>query len=585
LEHRRINRVYTGLMIISILAASSVVLYRPCNAQESQQEEEETYSISLVQTAEVEGNIHEVDGRKVYTESYTVKKGDHIWNILRNKGLLKKRNLMEILEVLKRLNTSLTDLDLIYPDETIIIPLEISPAEGGAFTPEAETVSLASLEGIEGLELYTVKKGDSLIRVVKSLYGVPDKLIYNEYLDQLKRLNPYVEDLNRIFPGQKVRLPIYSPQTVRMPITPSPIRGKFRGGTEEDLRSIAFQLGEVFTLIGEEWLQTGKHFIPLKNGGQINLNADSYPIINLRNGRRVIVDLYNDLPEDMSDLITSSWGNYGIVHLESGVDLKEAMNRIIILCDYKKIQGINEALVLGGDIPLRITADWIIHRVSGESAGGQDIIIVNLLDDEDPGTPASIRAFLRGLGIQTVDYPPFADSEGEYQEGAEVFGDTGDDAYSLMEKLLGLNGAEFSRDEEIPIYPDEKADFSLVIKADFVFDVQGRDHIIDMSGLDPEIMALLNEHGFQVLSLSEQEKSFAIVTRTLDFLNIEYDSGSHIFWGADRTELRNIRLEIPGIIFRDYEDRDIFATHVNIPEEIPSFLNSKGYRILFLPLP
>jgi LysM repeat protein len=585
LELRRIKRVYIGLMIISILAASAIVLYRPCIAQESQQEEEETYSISLVQTAEVDGNIHEVDGRKVYTDSYTVKKGDHIWNILRNKGLLKKRNLMEILEVLKRLNTSLTDLDLIYPDETIIIPLEISPAEGGVFTPEAETVSLASLEGIEGLELYKVKKGDSLIRVVKSLYGVPDKLIYDEYLDQLRRLNPSVEDLNRIFPGQSVRLPIYSPQTVRMPITPSPARAKSREGTEEDLRSIAVHLGEIFALIGEEWLQTGKHFIPLKNGGQINLNADSYPIINLRNGKRVIVDLYNDLPEDMSDLITSSWGNYGIVHLESGVDLKESMNRIIILCDYKKIQGINEPLVLGGDIPLKITADWIIHRVSGESAAGQDTIIINLLDDGDSGTPAAIRAFLRGLGIQTVDYPPLPDSEGEYREGAEVFGDTGDDVYSLVEKLLRLKGTEFSRDEEIPIYPDEKADFNLVIKADFMFDVQGRDHIIDVGGLDPEIMLLLNEHGFRVLSLSEQEKSFAIVTRTLDFLNIEYDSEPHVFWGADRTKLKNIRLEIPGIIFRDQKDRDIFATHINIPEEITGFLHGKGYKILLLPLP
>jgi hypothetical protein len=492
---------------------------------------------------------------------------------------------MEILEVLKRLNTSLTDLDLIYPDETIIIPLEISPAEGGVFTPEAETVSLASLEGIEGLELYKVKKGDSLIRVVKSLYGVPDKLIYDEYLDQLRRLNPSVEDLNRIFPGQSVRLPIYSPQTVRMPITPSPARAKSREGTEEDLRSIAVHLGEIFALIGEEWLQTGKHFIPLKNGGQINLNADSYPIINLRNGKRVIVDLYNDLPEDMSDLITSSWGNYGIVHLESGVDLKESMNRIIILCDYKKIQGINEPLVLGGDIPLKITADWIIHRVSGESAAGQDTIIINLLDDGDSGTPAAIRAFLRGLGIQTVDYPPLPDSEGEYREGAEVFGDTGDDVYSLVEKLLRLKGTEFSRDEEIPIYPDEKADFNLVIKADFMFDVQGRDHIIDVGGLDPEIMLLLNEHGFRVLSLSEQEKSFAIVTRTLDFLNIEYDSEPHVFWGADRTKLKNIRLEIPGIIFRDQKDRDIFATHINIPEEITGFLHGKGYKILLLPLP
>ncbi len=585
MELRRIKRVYIGLMIISILAAGTIVLCRPCVAQESQQEEEETYSISLVQTAQVDGDIHEVNGKKVYTESYNVKKGDHIWNILRNKGLLEKRNLMEILDVLKRLNTSLTDLDLIYPDETIIIPLEISPAEGDYLSEDVEELPLASLEGIEGLELYTVKKGDSLIRVVKSLYGVPQKELYNEYLDQLKRLNPSIKDLNRILPGQKVRLPIYSPQAVRMPIKPSATRAKSREGTEEDLRFIAFQLGEIFTLIGEEWLQTGEHFIPLKNGGQISLNADLYPIINLRNGKRVIVDLFNDLPEDMSDIITSSWGNYGIVHLESGVDLKEAMGRIMILCDYRKIQGIKEPLVLGGDIPLRITADWIIDRVSGESTGGQDIIIINLLDDESSGTPASVRAFLKGFGIKTVDYPTFPESEEEYEKATEVFGRMAGDMYALVEELLGLKGAEFSRDQEIAIYPDEKDDFNLVIKADFLFDAHGRDHIIDMSGLGPEIMSLLDEHGFRVLSIPEQKGSFAIVTRALDFLDMEYDSGPHIFWAAERSELRNIKLEIPGIIFRDHEARNIFATHINIPQEITGFLHDKGYEILFLPLP
>ena len=69
-------------------------------AQESG--DEETYSISLVQTAEVDKEIIEVDNKKVLTESYEIRKGDHVWQLLRERGLLKKRNVAEILHVLKR---------------------------------------------------------------------------------------------------------------------------------------------------------------------------------------------------------------------------------------------------------------------------------------------------------------------------------------------------------------------------------------------------------------------------------------------------------------------------------------------------
>jgi hypothetical protein len=83
---------------------------------------EETYSITLVQTAEVDKEIITVDEKKVLTEAITVVKGDHIWQLFRERGLLKKRNLRQLLSMLQKLNKSLTNLDLIYPDQKIVIP-------------------------------------------------------------------------------------------------------------------------------------------------------------------------------------------------------------------------------------------------------------------------------------------------------------------------------------------------------------------------------------------------------------------------------------------------------------------------------
>ncbi|MFO7462193.1 MAG: LysM domain-containing protein, partial [Desulfatiglandales bacterium] len=227
----------------------------------SQEGGEETYSISLVQTAESDKEIHEIEGRKVLAETYTVQKGDHLWQLLRERGLLDKADLPELLAVLKRLNSAFSNLDVIHPGERIVIPLTLAPVKGlaGILPKEpAKPISLADLKDLK-LENYTVQPGDSLIKVVKSRYALLDRQITPEYLDQIRRANPEIADLNLLYPNQTVRLPVYTPQLVRSPIQAH--RKKTQQVEETALDSpvvdkgptaLGFQLQEIFTLMGEE---------------------------------------------------------------------------------------------------------------------------------------------------------------------------------------------------------------------------------------------------------------------------------------------------------------------------------------------
>ncbi|MBW1818632.1 MAG: LysM peptidoglycan-binding domain-containing protein, partial [Deltaproteobacteria bacterium] len=114
------------------------------------------------------------------------------------------------------------------------------------------------------LKAYTVKRGDNLTRIVKEAFHVPDKDLSEEYLKKIKELNPFIKDPNLIHPGQVIRLPIYSPQVVRKSISkPAPPEpGK------QEARRLGTDLGEIFTEMGEDWVRTGRHFIPLESGGR-----------------------------------------------------------------------------------------------------------------------------------------------------------------------------------------------------------------------------------------------------------------------------------------------------------------------------
>lgn len=576
--------LYLKLRIFPFLGAIiSLYLFSPV----SPADEEDTYNISLVQTAEIDKEIVTIDDKKVLTETYTAKDGDYIWSILRKKKLLNKNNLGEVLSVLKKLNKSLANLDLIHPGEKIIIPLIITPVNPDKKIPVEPEQKPVPLEDIKNLDYYTIRPGDSLIKVINDKYSVPMEDLYNEYLDQLKKLNPDIKDLNNIYPGQKVRLPIYSPKVVRRPIN-QPAKDLKPGTPDKSayLEKTGAQLRELFGFIGEEWIHDGKHFIPLKTGGQIDLNTESYPVINLRNGKKIIIDLFGGLPRKMAALITSNWENYEIVHLTVDDTLNSALRKILSVCSYNKIYSKNEGLVFKKDITIEITSDWIINRLPEFSPEKQNFLCINLINEQNKPVPSSLSSFLNGLGVKMINYPPELSKEenpGEEKKSGAI--DTAKEINTVLEKIFEINGQEYSLKEDIPIYQGQDSDFNLTVKADYFFRRNGHDFIIDLKGLGEDIIKLLAEHNFSVLTLSGEMSFSDRISSILEFLEIEHSRENHVFSALPDTDSNNVIISVPGIYFKDRQALDNFISDAALPEEILPFLSSRIDRLFYYMAP
>ncbi len=551
---------------------------------------EETYSISLVQTAEVEKEknreVREVDNRKVLAENYTVKKGDHLWQLFRERGMLEKRDLPELIAVLRRLNPSLTNLDLIYPGQSVVIPLTLTPLKGLPVLARAVPETALPLEALKDLDLenYTVRPGDALIRVVRERFRVSDQDISPQYLQMLKRVNPDIENLNRIYPGQVVKLPVFSSYLVHAPIKRAkPPAEPVQKKPAVEVASLNQQLTEIFSLMGEEWMTTGEHFIPLKSGGQVNLKADSFPVLLLSNGNRVIVDLHQELPERIAQVIASNWDNYRIVHLKKEDDLKKALDKILSVCGYFRVHKQGEPLELVGDIRIRMTADWIIQPFPPPDQSLGPMTLITLADPAAGRMSSDIRRFLEGIDLKVIEYPSSEPSKAAPPENVEIL-NAGDDKPELIEMVLNLRGQPFSRNVEVPVFEGRKTQVRLLIKADFLLQLEGKEAVIDCSGLGQETLALLRDQGIPVLSLHGEKDPSLTVSRVLAFIGVEFDSKPHPFMAASRGETKNIRMTIPGIIFQDNHGQNIFASHLKLPDEIVGFLSKRGYKVLNLAL-
>ena len=581
-------RIKTTARKISIFLTFLIVFPCLC-APLVQGKGKDTLSISLVQQAK----IKKMEGREVVCEKVKVKDGDYIWKILRRRGLLKRPDIAELISLLKSMNKSLTNLDIIHPGQTILIPLNITPikgdAEKGTFVQKS-IMGISSLEDVN-FENYVVKPGDSLTMVVYGKYKIQPKYLYDEYLNLVQKFNPTLKNFDVIHPNQVIRLPIFSPKIVRMPIKVTKEKRALKkteitpSEDTEQIISLRKKLRDIFNQMDEEWVDTGKQFIPLKAGGQIQLKAESFPVLNLQNGIRLIIDLKNELPEDISQLILADWEDYGIVHLTTDDTLKSAIDKILADSYYYKILKSGEQFkIRSRDIDISIAGDWVIIPHKGEKNIPEKIAVISFINSSSEQTPEVIRAYLKKLGIRVIDYP-----------GLPVPKDMVDDVniqkkisieknidFPLPTLLLNFAGQPFSRKVKIPVYRGKDSEFNLIIQADLFFNRHGKDCIIDITGLSPAIVSLLKKHQFLVLSLAGKKDLNRITELILDFLGLSYDSKPHHFLTADRDETRNIILTVSGISFYDQEGKHILATDKKMPAEIVSFLNQKGYNLFEL---
>jgi hypothetical protein len=294
---------------------------------------------------------------------------------------------------------------------------------------------------------------------------------------------------------------------------------------------------------------------------------------------RVIVDLNNELPPEVGRLIESSWETHRVIHLVSQDSLRSALDKVLAACSYPQVLRAGEPLEWGGDMFLKITADWVI-RLSDNEEGVSSIAAVYLSPTDPEGVPQTIQGYLQELGVQVIQYPPRETGSPEAPVVQRMV--AGGSPEALVEELLQTTGHSFSRNVEIPVYQSQKDDVRLIITADFFLEVKGSESIITLRDLGPEVLALLEKNGFEVLSLAAQPDPSTAAAETLQFLGVPHDSGSHTFTVLQGDTSRNIQLAVPGTVFTSAGGRVILATPLNLPDGIAGFLSQKGYQTLLL---
>jgi len=618
-----------------IIPALTLLLFLSGLAGFVQAQEDPT--ISLVKTV----IIKEYAGRKITADEYLVERGDSVAKILRRRQVIGSGPVpREVLSLVQSLNPDLADPNFIYPGQKLILP--IGPVEGlppepprkeaaAGPEPEGPPTESSSLQAQESAaettvpsapeaeyKVHVVAEGERLSQLLRNL-GVTEDLIFNEYINLTLKLNPNLNDPNLIYAGQRLKLPVPGAwaesaiaQLAAEPKTQAPPRpavlptatkldqGRQESAEKEPPRPAApppamppspslaarTALTLIFSRIGERVITTGQLFLPLKSGGQISLNAHSFPIIEMKNDLRIVLDLEERLPQEMVDLIRTNWANYIVFRPKSGEGLKSILERLFELGRYYKILTQGTPWVLSREIKVEIKADFIIWPGREDWVAGRPVVIT-LPAARQEGTDPEAAAYLARHGVKVIDFYPQGNligpeprrSREPVQAAVEKW--TLDNDQKFIQALLDLVGQKYEADLSIPLIKSTGAgeDFEFTIQAPIYFSRGGRNFVVIFNGLSDNLIGLLKSHGFQVIIRGPGESAQSLAQKLIQAMGLRTETGLTVK-ASIRPADRNIELTFPGLII-DQAGGRVFLTPADIPAELKPLLAAKDLKVVW----
>ncbi len=445
---------------------------------------------------------------------------------------------------------------------------------------------------------YTVQPGDCLHRILRRL-GLPGKAI-PAYLSIVESANPSIRDLNLIRPGQVLIFPPPSnagPQASKGPTggtegKPSPVSAPMAAApsripvpptaaTPTVAAPAALVPEQAFVRLGETVQNKGSLYIPILEAGTLSLDSARYPLISLGSGTMLILDARDTIPVTIKELIEKTWPNYRLVRLGDAASPEEALDRLLRQSNYATVAR-SKDLVLGGDVKVSLTCDWLVEKTPDSIVDGS-LYAINYARYPREVIPKAIREYAGRHNIQVINVPAAAEEDSRLDpvpSAARATAESlrGASRVELLGKLLTRLGLPFLSDLDLTLYAEEGGGVTMTFKTDIL--VEGaRRLVISLREISPALARLMDaqeiDHVTILPDLSPQQTLVALVSAlrlSHTFPQVEFrEPGSE---GKDK-----FTITVPGVMVTNAGESLLFTD--TAPEEpILAFLADQGVKVI-----
>lgn len=438
-----------------------------------------------------------------------------------------------------------------------------------------------------------IRPGDSLERLLRR-EGMHKDLIYNHLLKVTMDLNPEIKHPDLIQAGAELRIPAagnyltalagVNPDEVKSAAAAIAQRRSPQGGGAgataaaiQQLPNAAAEsaknsLGLIFTRLGEKMDQTG--LMPVTSGKRtFEVDKAAFPMVELAGGRKLLLDTGSNLPNSAVRALKAQKPPIKVFRQGRKENLDRALGRLWPLCGYYRVYTKDRTYEGGGDIRLRLAADWIVWPTQEAWNTGQPLVI-NRAARDDSRTDAVWVHFLEDHGIQMVDIyrnvilPVPKKSDAPPAElKVTPLNDRNPTLFAA--ELVNSFGIEPKVGVQLDLSRSASGEVARNLTAPILWETEKSKVVLEFGEMPADVVATLRQNGYKVVTTRSESPD--VVTAVVDGLGFKVKENLVINAPAGGPKMSMI---IKGLVVTA-SDGEYLITKATLPPGLAGFLDPK----------
>jgi len=271
-------------------------------------------------------------------EPYVVHKDDWLYKIFRAKGEISEKDFPYFLNIFKRINPKISNIDAIEPGNHILIPLKKINKEDYNQTKSGKVdVSVVEFSALPKdidlnpyIKKHLVKKGENVSSLMDKSFLKKNGQLSEEGIKAFRLANPNIKDINIVYEGTDIYLPDPS---IKSASWFQDFMGKKTALPGSDAQAPAdaltshqlLQLKRYAALIGGTLLSRGEMVFPGENHSTRILNLSSTPLIETSTGEKILILPGENRNQQLLKSIRTYWKNLKVQSVSKALtSLKKA---------------------------------------------------------------------------------------------------------------------------------------------------------------------------------------------------------------------------------------------------------------------
>ncbi|MBW1677859.1 MAG: LysM peptidoglycan-binding domain-containing protein, partial [Deltaproteobacteria bacterium] len=489
----------------------------------------------------------------IVCDSYTVQKGDHIWKLLRRKGAIAEDDFPRFVSILKRFNPHIRNVNRIYPGQEILIPLKQTEVKERRPDAGPRYLTIPIIPDV----LYItckVRPGECLSKIVTARLGLQWDQLPEDYVQTLKRLNPTIKNMDLIHPGQAIRIPeVPAKSPTRTAATPAAVPGDLVRERTVSSATKDLPLGglpwwqqvvsKTIAGLGGKLLASGQCYFPGKDQEDLALDLTAFPVIEMEDGRHLILKWRKGFPENLEEAMRSFWDPLVIMGIDPGEPGATALDKVFRAISGGKVQKILDFPELDDGIRVSLRGDWILSQDDNEGVLPA-YHCITLIESPEERTSAPVVEYLARENIRVLDILAEGGKENKGGSGGILREDLtkkypmltidASDQEAFVSGFVTAMG--YSYEPRVP-FSFDYAGFQVETTTNIIHGENTLDVVVDFGTFYGDAKSAIEAGGLEVVSISPEDEALTIVRNILRAIGIPFTENP-VFFGANRNVFR-----------------------------------------------